>query len=755
MNPAPLNETPTSPSLWARAWSAETSSGRRAASWLPVLLLALAVLLVYSNSLQGAWVYDDTNDILANPSIRRLWPLKSVFYLPGQGFTTRPITYLTFAFNFATGAYNPLHYHLTNLAIHLAASLAFLGVLRRTLSLPALRERFAEDAQTLAFLTALLWALHPLLTESVSYVTQRYESLMGMFVFLTFYCVLRRESSPSPWKWSLLASLSCLLALGSKEVAISLPILILLFDFLFLSNDPKETWRKRKYLYLGLLMAWAIFLPLQLFTQRRIFAGFGLTLPWWRYALNQPGVILHYIRISLWPNPLNFDYFWPTSSSWQHLAPSILVVLAAMGATLWGLFRKARIAFLPICFFMILAPTSSIMPILDLAVEHRMYLPLAPLVVLVTFTFHHLTRSLRTREGLSHRAYRLGTAVLVALVLSAFGCLTYLRNEDYRSPLDLWQQTVAHSPKNPRAHHNFAIALAERGNLEKARDHYEQSIRLAPQVPLFLSNYGMLLSRMGKHEEALQQLRIAVQLEPTEYRHFVNMGLVLWRKGSMDSAIICFREAAKIDPSAALPQAVLADILLAKGQDREAREAILRALQLDPYHARSHYLLGLLHLKSGDIPQALAEFQIAIHLDTNPQKLAHDAGWALHQRGMDKEGTTLLRRAMALDPETPQYRSHLAWVLATSPDPSVRNGAEALALSQKLVQSTPQPAAAYLDLLGVALAESDRFPEAQEVTLKALTLSEVDTNWRRDMEKRLTLYRNRQPYRFYPDVPRS
>jgi hypothetical protein len=243
-----------------------------------------------------------------------------------------------------------------------------------------------------------LWALHPLGTEAVSYITQRYESLTALFILLTFYCFLRSLGSSHPLRWELLAALNSLIALGSKEVAVSVPILVLLFDRGFTAGTFRKAWQDRRPLYLGMLLAWACFAYIQLHAMKRPFAGFELTTPWWRYALNQPAVILHYLRLTIWPHPLVFDYFWPVSKTWRPLLPGLLAMGVLLVFTGWALVKKPMLSFLPLIFFAILAPTSSVMPILDLAVEHRMYLPMIPVIAALVLALHWLWRRLNVQS---------------------------------------------------------------------------------------------------------------------------------------------------------------------------------------------------------------------------------------------------------------------------------------------------------------------------------------------------------------------
>jgi len=715
------------------------------------LFLVVAVALVYSNTLRGPFQYDDFTDIRDNVSIRHLWPLIDVFRIPGSGFLTRPVANLTFALNYATAGFKPLHYHLTNLFIHICATLTLLGVVRRTLALPIHGQRFTKQIPALSLITAATWALHPLLTESVSYITQRYEALTCLFVLLTLYSVLRMAASASPVKWAMLAALSCLMALGSKEIAVSLPILVLLFDRTFMAGSFPEAWRRRRVLYLGLILAWACFAVLQIYAMRRTFGGFGLTMPWWRYALNQPSVILHYLRLSVWPHPLNFDYFWPVAKHWTQLLPGLISIGTLLVLSLWGLIRKSRMAFLAIFFFMILAPTSSVMPILDLAVEHRMYLPLVPVVIFFVFGIFWIFEKLHSRFGMNLSAIRMVCIVLVGSALSILATLTYLRNEDFQNPLDLWRDVVSKAPNNPRAHHNYAFTLAEAGFIDAAIREYEMSLKLAPNVPLFLCNYGTLLGQIGRPAEALKYLRLAVQLEPNNYKFILNLGVAHWQKGSIDNAITCFTAANRLDPRASMPYYALAAVLLEKNQPHKAQDLIRKALSIEPNNPRFQYQLGLVLLRLGDLPGAQTAFSAAARYDTNPGRMTADIGWAMHDNGLDRDAIQSLRQALVLIPGDTKTQVRLAWILATSPERSIRNGKEAVELAKEILRSQDQRAPELLDLLGVSLAESGQFLEAKAALSLALAQSkDQKEKWFPDIEKRLKLFEKGQPFHERP-----
>lgn len=718
--------------------------------WLIIAMLTVSVFLVYSNILKGPFAYDDYTDVLQNTSIRHLWPLRDVFLIAGDGYASRPIANLSFALDYAIGGLRPFPFHLTNLLIHLGAVLALFGVIRRALALPVFGDRFSTYIPALSLVIASFWGLHPLNTESVSYITQRYESLMGLFVLLTFYCLLRGSKSPRPLAWNLLGSLSCLLALGSKEVAVSLPLLILLFDLIFISRSLRSAWKTRKILYIGMILGWICFAFIQTHATKRPFAGMEVATPWWRYALNQPAVIMHYLRLTIWPHPLIFDYFWRIAKSWKPLVPSLIAMSGLVGFTLWALIRRPRAGFLPLSFLAILAPTSSVMPILDLAVEHRMYLPLVPVVISLILCIHLGWVKLRSHMPALGVAVRSALLLAVALLISTLGILTYLRNEDFRDPLDLWRSVVEAIPSNPRAHNNYAYNLAETGYPQEALKEYALAVDLAPATALFQSNYGLTLAKAGRPQEALEHLRNAVKLEPTNARYISNLGNVLAIKGSLDNAITCFETAIQVDPKDEIAYSGLASVMVARHEYSKAKENIQKAIALNPYAANLRYqeieICKYLH----DLQGMRTSFHAAITLEPSAEKMS-DIAWSMHNYGMDPEAIFGLRQALHIKPTSLKCQVRLAWLLAASSNGASRNGQEALGIAEKLLQSQPFRSPELLDLLALCQAETGHFDEAASTLQEALAQSKTGQEpWVAGIRSRQSLFKKHIPFRELP-----
>src|SRR6266850_6914087 len=266
--------------------------------WLAPLLLVCAALLAYQNSFTGPFIFDDPLSIQDNPTIQHLWPIWQVLSPPHRGGLTvegRPLINLSLAVNYALGGLDVWGYHAVNLTIHVLAGLTMLGVVRRTLLQPRFRGRFGAAANELALAVAVLWTVHPLQTESVTYIVQRAESFMGLFYLLTLYCFIRGAESPQPRRWYALCVSACALGMASKEVMASAPLMVLLYDRAFVSGSFQEAWRRRWRLFLALAATWVLFGCLLLIGGVWVTAAHhakAVGIVWWKYWLTEPGVIL-------------------------------------------------------------------------------------------------------------------------------------------------------------------------------------------------------------------------------------------------------------------------------------------------------------------------------------------------------------------------------------------------------------------------------------------------------------------------------
>ena len=299
--------------------------------------LILAGLAAYSDSFHGPFIFDDAT-FLDDPEAKTLWPIWPT--LAAQ----RPVVQFTLALCYSVGGPGELSYHIFNVAVHLLAALALFGIVRRTLTLPALKGRFDTKAATaIAFCAALLWLLHPLQTQAVTYIVQRSESLMGLFYLLTLYCFIRSGSSPRQVRWHAAAVACCLLGMASKEVMVSAPLIVLLYDRIFFTGSFAETLRRRWGLYLALAATWLVLGRSvgEAVGAHAVSAGFNLpqATPF-EYARSEFGIILHYLRLAFLPTGLCLDYDWPIANGIWDIVPGAVVVGGLLAATVWALTRR-------------------------------------------------------------------------------------------------------------------------------------------------------------------------------------------------------------------------------------------------------------------------------------------------------------------------------------------------------------------------------------------------------------------------------
>jgi len=616
-------------------------------------LLVVAAIVAYSGSFGGPFVFDDLDSIVANPTIRHLWPPSSVLAPPfssGQTVGGRPVLNLSFAFNYALGGLRVEGYHAVNLLIHLLAGLVLLGIARRTFQ--RLGGAAAARAEWLGFAVALLWTLHPLQTESVTYVVQRAESLMGLFYLLTLYCFIRSADRAAPARgWAGLSILCCLLGMGTKEVMGSAPLVVLLYDRTFLSGTFGAAWRRHRGTYLGLGATWAA-LAACIFSAHGRGGTVGGEVPvaWSAYALTQGPAIVRYLGLAFWPHPLVFDY----GAEWvgfRAAAPSLAFIFFLMAATLAGLKGRTAGGFLGAMFFAVLAPTSLVPGIRQTLAEHRMYLALAPLLGFVV-------GGIGLWPGWARRSTaRLGGgALLVAAGLCLW--LTLGRNQVYRSDLSLWSDTVNRRPGNPYAHNDLANALKSAGRTAEATRQFEEALALKADFAEAENNLGNILWEQGRRPEAIARYQRALEFRPHYPEAENNLGVAATALGHPEDAVAYFNRALDINPGYLDARYNLAVALAAAGRLPEAIVADQAVLEAQPAFAEARLNLGIALARSGHAGAAIIQFREVIRQRPGYAEAYYDEGNALALAGRLGEAVSAYEAALRLRPDYEEARVH-------------------------------------------------------------------------------------------------
>ncbi|MBI4598222.1 MAG: tetratricopeptide repeat protein [Candidatus Omnitrophica bacterium] len=516
----------------------DSPSARRIAWWLPPILLSLATAWAYHNSLHGPFILDDTRWIIDNPQVRSLWRIADPHVAAplAKSVAGRPLLTLSLALNYALGGTSVVGYHFVNVLAHLAAGLLLFGIIRRTLRSAAI-----------ALAAALLWLLHPLQTSSVTYVIQRAEVLMGLCYLATLYGVIRSAASPRPKRWYAVSIAACAAGMAVKAVMVTAPLMILLYDGVFLSGSVREAWRRRRPVYLGLGATWIWLAALVITAQH------GVTTPTvasaqqaspFAYGATQLGVILHYLRLAIWPAGLCIDYDWPMAATAADIIPPLAMVAVLLAATVWALMYHPRMGYLGAWWFVILAPTSSIIPLADLVFEHRLYLPLAAVVLLIVLGADAIMRRMIPVVG----ARRALAVLLVGSAALGLGIATLHRNAVYQTEESIWRDAVAKQPRNGRAHNNVGIALGKQGRYDEAAEHFLIALSRDPANTQLYNNLGIVRSRQGRSDEAIRWYQKALQQDPDDPSVRNNLAVLLAKQGRFDDALAQYRAALRVNP---------------------------------------------------------------------------------------------------------------------------------------------------------------------------------------------------------------
>jgi len=666
-------------------------------------IIAVAALLAYADSFQGPFVFDDLTSISDNPTIRSLassWSPPHGAAAGGLSVAGRPLLNFSLGLNYAISGYEVWSYHALNVLIHILAGLTLFGLLRRTFIRPVLAARFGEASWLLALTIALLWTLHPLQTEAVTYVIQRAESLMGLFFLLTLYGFVRALDSTRPERWWAFSVGACLLGVATKEIAALAPLLVWLYDRTFVSGSFREAWRRHRWPLVALFATWVPLLLLLAGTggNRGGTFQFSEGNVWVGHALTQFEAVTRYFWLTFCPYPLIFDYGEIPPPGLGMALLWALPVLTLLGATVVALRRWPTIGFLGAWVFVILAPTSALPATLQIIVEHRMYLPLAAVLTFVVAGAYVLV------------GRNLFPVCLVVAIVA--GGLTYERNSDYRSEIALWGDTVAKRPASARAHNNLGHHLYVAGRGRDAIAQYQAALAIDPKYIDAHNNLGSALQDIpGRLGDAIAQYQEALRLKPDYPEVRYNLGNA-WLKvpGRMNEAVAQFQEALRMKPDYAEAHWGLANALAKiPGRQGEAVAQFQEALRRRPDYAEAHYSLGNVWLETpGHLNEAVAEYQEALRLKPGLAEAHNNLGSAwLNVPGRMNDAIAEYREALRLKPDFATAHFNLA--NAFSNQPGRMN--DAIAEYQEALRLNPDYAEAHYNLGNALVNLPGRMPD--------------------------------------------
>lgn len=594
--------TSIAPGKRRKSWQAnqaEASAAPLLPAWAKALvLILLACLVVYAGALDSPFEFDSRNNILDRGFDKM--PLGEVLTPK-----SRYLVDFTFWLNHRWGGVDPWGYNALNVVIHAACAAALFAVVRETLA----RLLDPQAALRVATATALVWGVHPLATQGVTYTVQRAEQMMALGALLVLW-TLNRSDRARGWKsvaWLLASVAAFYMGLYSKSVMFAALPTAVAFDRIYLADTWGSLVRRRGWAYLAMLVC---FLGSLSWVSQEVSGGAGGGVgfsqnsisPAW-YAVSQAGVILHYLRLVVLPWPQCVDYGWRPAADLAEAAGPLLAMGLLGLATVALLVTRPRIGFLPLAFFFMLAPTSSVVPIVDLAFEHRMYLPLAAVVCLGVGVCHLLL------------ADRPKTArLLLACVVVALGLRTVARNEDYDTRERFWASVVEVCPENPRGWHNLARNRQQEGRLPEAIDAARRWIETASSLGQSTAEATLVLGELqavSGDPGAPATLDRAIELYAAEPQRAqgtcaarIACGSYFQIKNDWAKAAEQYRLATEAEPASAPALAMLGSALVQTGKTAEAAAAWERAVALVPDWPDVHRDLARAYAALGDQPKA-------------------------------------------------------------------------------------------------------------------------------------------------------
>jgi tetratricopeptide (TPR) repeat protein len=728
-------------------------------------LLLLAVMLVFSQTLGYGFVnYDDTYYVYKNPHLAH-GPAESIPW----AFTAmdcgnwHPLTWLSYILDHQLYGLAPWGYHLTNLLLHAAAAIALFLVLRR----------MTGDFWPSAFVAAV-FAIHPLRAESVAWVSERKDVLSGLFFMLTLAAYVGYVRRPfSRARYGLVAVLFAL-GLMAKPMLVTLPLVLLLLDYWPLGRT-KSWWRLvvEKLPLLALSAASCVVTPLAQSTAM-------VQLKSMPFSARIANALVSYVTyVGQFFYPVGLAVFYPhrggSLPAWQIVAALLLLSGACFAAVVWR--RRCPYVFVGWYWYVgMLVPAIGLVQVgLQAMADRYTYLPQIGLAMALAWG------AKRAFASWPHRGRLLGGASALALA-ALMGC-AYHQTSFWFDSETLWNRAIDCTRDNAVAHRSLGVVLADCGRLDDAQAEYLKALKIKPDDMEAHNNLGDVLASWGRVDEAVAQFDEALKTKPNFAEANYNLGIAFFRKGQIDAAIAQFRKALATKPDYADALNNLGSALASRREFDAAIAEYEKSLKANPNHAETHYNLGAALLSQGHVGAAIAQYEKALDLKPDYAKAHNNLGAVLARCGQMDEAVAHFRKAAELDPhdaktrlnrdaavaqweairkqfaqerellrqrpDDPALLNEVAWTLATNPNASLRNGAEAVELGQRAMKLTGGQQPTIVDTLAAAYAEAGQFPKAVETAEQALDLASGQSNaaLADTLRTRLKLYQNASPYR--------
>ena len=634
------------------------------------ILLCLVGIGIYSNALNGPFLFDDSIFVVNNIAIRDITEVSKIWnaLLPQP---SRFVGLYTFALNYHFHELDVFGYHATNLAIHIIVSCLVWWFALMILSTEKVkRSGLVKHEEYVAFFAALIFCVHPVQTQAVSYISQRAASLATLFYLLSACLYVRGRLTKNNMAVSAAcfagAIVSGLLGMFTKEVVITLPISILLFEYFFLlkkREDPLSATEKGVLIFsVIIILSFMLVIP-YLFKMGVINMFFGAKpsqshqgdiITFWKYELTQLRVLSLFIKLMVVPLGQNFDYDFVLSRSLFEPKTFLCFIFVI----LFGIFavksKKKNMLVSYGMFWIFVTYSANLIPRANVIFEHKLYLISIGFCFAISAGLYYAVRDLKKFVWVM---------AAIAVVLSF---LTYQRNKVWGNEFLFWSDVVKKSPNKARPHNDLGLAYFKKGDYDPALEHYNRAIELDGTIEEAYNNRGVVYTKRGQDELALEDFNKAISIRPRYADALNNRGVIYKRKGMFDLALRDYVEALRYNM--AYPDIFfnIAVIYEKKGRLDLAERNYDKAISLDRYKADAYNNRSIVYSKAKRYEDAMSGFDKAISIKPDYFEAYNNKGSLLFLKGDYDGAVKNYSKALEINPKYYDAYKNRAFVYSRS-----------------------------------------------------------------------------------------
>jgi len=615
-----------------------------------VLMIMTVGFAIYANVLHGEFVSDDHLFILDNASIRNIGDSKSIWNF----FSSRFLTGFSLAFNYWVGQYNVFGYHLFNIIVHILNSLLVFILFPLIFKTPYLKDAFKPGkVESMAFFSALLFLCHPVQTQAVSYIYQRSVLMATTFYLLTMIFYIRGRLGYKQINF-LGAYLSMMIGCLTREIIVTVPLMLFIFEIFFF-----ESWRKpeRRKLYrllpFSLTIGFLIFLSLHnppdsiLQTKIIIFSPHAE----WNYLFTEVNVLRTYLRLLILPVNLQHNYLYPISQGFFEVPTffSFCLLMSLLTLAVFLYRRNRLISFCILWFFISVSveATAVVFGYRGIIYEHWLYLTVVGFSLFFVYAIYQIIQN------------KIVVQKVLFVTILTFCFMTVQRNKVWLNQIVFWQDAVRKGPTSILHHAKLAQAYQRRGFMDKAEEHFKKAVKVKPEQTNAYFILAKFYIEQNKYQEAIAQFDKILNISPGEPVAHRSIGRVYFLTESYDLALEHLKKAVELTPDEPTTYLYMSDLYDKWGNFSEAQRYIQLAIQQRPYFLEAHKKLGNLFLSMERYADALKIYRNILLINPEYGSVYNTLGISYLKLNQKSKAEQYFLKALEFSPQSKKVRLNL------------------------------------------------------------------------------------------------